>query len=533
MCRRGGGFRRGCGCGVAGEQRFQPAQQTACGSGGRDREDSLFFRNHRGRLGRSDTFDGGFLAWFLFVRRVVFARFFLAGLVHHLVGGRTLVFVVQVVVAQASDRVRRGFQMNVRDQQDGDLVAQFDGLDVRALLVEQEGGDIDWHLNMHGAGVFLHRFLFEDAQDMQRGRFGRTDVAGAGTARAGNVAGFGKGRTQALARQFHQAEAADLAHLDAGAVETQGVAQAVLDFALGLAVFHVDEVDDDQATQVAQTQLAGQFIGGFEVGLERRFLDVGTFGGTTGVDVDSDQGFGVIDDDGATGRQVDLANEGGFDLMFDLEAGEQRHVVAVAFDAIDVVRHDGAHEGLSLLEHVVGVDQDLTDVRLEIVANGADDQGAFKIDEESARMLFGRIIDGGPQLHQVVQVPLQLFCLTADGGGAGDQAHALRDFELVHGLAQFGALIAVDATGDAAAARVVRHQHEVTAGQRDVGGQGGALVATLILVDLDDQFLTFLEGVLDTGLARFDARLEIGAGDFLERQETVALRTVIDEAGFE
>lgn len=56
LCRRGGGFRRGCGCGVAGEQRFQPAQQTACGSGGRDREDSLFFGNHRGRLGRSDTF---------------------------------------------------------------------------------------------------------------------------------------------------------------------------------------------------------------------------------------------------------------------------------------------------------------------------------------------------------------------------------------------------------------------------------------------------------------------------------------------
>ena len=60
-----------------------------------------------------------------------------------------------------------------------------------------------------------------------------------------------------------------------------------------------------------------------------------------------------------------------------------------------------------------------------------------------------------------------------------------------------------------------------------------ALVAAFILVHLDDQFLTFLEGVLDTGLARFDARLEIGAGDFLERQETVALRTVIDEAGFE
>ncbi|MPN02537.1 hypothetical protein SDC9_149753 [bioreactor metagenome] len=53
---------------------------------------------------------------------------------------------------------------------------------------------------MHGTGVFLHCFLFKDAQDVQRGRFGRPDVAGAGAARARDVAGFGERRTQALAR---------------------------------------------------------------------------------------------------------------------------------------------------------------------------------------------------------------------------------------------------------------------------------------------------------------------------------------------
>ena len=105
-------------------------------------------------------------------------------------------------------------------------------LDVVALLVEQEGGDIDRNLHMHGAGILLHRFLFEDAQDMQGGRFGAANVAGAGTARAGDVAGFGQRRAQALARQFHQAEAADLARLHAGAVEAQRVAQAIFHFAL-------------------------------------------------------------------------------------------------------------------------------------------------------------------------------------------------------------------------------------------------------------------------------------------------------------
>jgi hypothetical protein len=107
-------------------------------------------------------------------------------------------------------------------------------------------------------------------------------------------------------------------------------------------------------------------------------------------------------------------------------------------------------------------------------------------------------------LQQVVQVPLQFFGLAADSGGAGDQAHAVGHFELIHDFAQFGAFVTVDTTRNAAAARVVRHQHEIAAGQRNVGGQGGALVATFVLVDLDDQFLTFLQRLLDLGAADFE-----------------------------
>ena len=133
---------------------------------------------------------------------------------------------------------------------------------------------------------------------------------------------------QALARQFQQAEAGNLAHLHARAVMAQGIAQAVFDFALVLLAFHVDEVDHHQAAQVAQAQLAGDFVGGFEVGVERGLFDVRAARGAGGVDVDRDQRLGVVDHDGAAGGQGDFARERGFDLVFDLEAREQRHVVA-------------------------------------------------------------------------------------------------------------------------------------------------------------------------------------------------------------
>ena len=182
------------------------------------------------------------------------------------------------------------------------------------------------------ARVFLHRLFLDDAQDVQRGRFGVADKAGAVAARAGDVRAFGQRRAQALARQFHQAEAGDLAHLDAGAVVVQRVLQALSRLRAGSCALHVDEVDDDQAAQVAQAQLAGHFVGGFAGWCGTRFFRCRSRGGARRVDVDRDQRFGVVDDDRAARRQRHGARVRGFDLVFDLEAREQRHVVAVALD---------------------------------------------------------------------------------------------------------------------------------------------------------------------------------------------------------
>ena len=100
----------------------------------------------------------------------------------------------------------------------------------------------------------------------------------------------------------------------------QGITQAVFNFSLVAGAFHVDEVDNDQTTQVTQAKLAGDLVGRFLIGFEGSFLDVATLGRTTRVNVHRNQRFRVIDDDGTTGRQVDLTGVGRFDLMFDLEA---------------------------------------------------------------------------------------------------------------------------------------------------------------------------------------------------------------------
>ncbi|EXI68594.1 MAG: hypothetical protein AW08_00906 [Candidatus Accumulibacter adjunctus] len=241
----------------------------------------------------------------------------------------------------------------------------------------------------------------------------------------------------------------------------------------------------------------------------------------------------MVDDDGAARRQGDLARIGGLDLVLDLETREEGHVITVTLDAVDRARHDVRHELLRLIEHLVGVDQDLADVGLEVVADGTDDQAALLVDQEGSLLHLGCVLDRLPQLQQVIEIPLQLFAAASDGRRAGDQAHPRRHRQLVHHLAQLGPLATLDAARDAAAAWVVGHQYEVAAGEADEGGQGSALVAAFVLVHLDDQFLTFTQRFLDGRPTGVCAGLEVGARDLLEWQEPVPLRPVVDKSRFQ
>ncbi len=130
--------------------------------------------------------------------------------------------------------------------------------------------------------------------------------------------------TQALARHLHQAEVADAPDLDAGAVVAQRILQPALDRAVVALLLHVDEVDDDEAGEVAQLQLAGDLVGRLEVGVERRLLDGELARRLAGVDVDGDQRLGLVDDQVAARAQRHVRAEHGVQLPLDLEAREQR-----------------------------------------------------------------------------------------------------------------------------------------------------------------------------------------------------------------
>ena len=89
-------------------------------------------------------------------------------------------------------------------------------------------------------------------------------------------------------------------------------------------ITHIDEIDDDNAAQIAQTKLARNGLRGLDVGVEDGVVQVAMADERAGVDIDGGHRFGLIDDQIAAGLQFNLTLQGTLDLVFDIIEIEDR-----------------------------------------------------------------------------------------------------------------------------------------------------------------------------------------------------------------
>ena len=281
--------------------------------------------------------------------------------------------------------------------------------------------------------------------------------------------------------------------------------------------------------------MSRDFVRRFKVGLVGGFFDIAAFGRLGGVDVNGNQRFGVVNHQLAAGRQLHVALVGGFYLPFNLIAGKERDIILIQLEFVEVVRHHQRHEIAGLLIDALVVNEYLADVRAQVVAQGADDDVTFLINQAlwlRFAVFFGNCL---PQLQEEIQVPLQFFLRPANARSPHDNSHVFRDIKHIERFAQFFAVITLDAARYASGARVVRHQHEEASGEADISGQRRAFVAAFFFVNLNQYFLPDFNHVFERQLAFMRGR---GAGqiflaDFLERQEAVPLRAIIDKGRFQ
>jgi hypothetical protein len=236
---------------------------------------------------------------------------------------------------------------------------------------------------------------------------------------------------------------------------------------------HVDEVDDDDAADIAQPQLAHDLLCGLEVVPGNGLFQVAARAGElAGVHVDHGHRFGAVDDQRAAGRQPHLAVHRLSQLLVDAVHGENVRTVRpsrlVLRQPGNQLWRNGIHVLVDGVPRLVARHDEPGEVLVEQVADDLDQHVGLFVERYrcTGGLLLGLVglgLDLGPPLLQPVHVDPDVVFLDTLRGGADDHAGFGRNHlaqNLFESLAFGVGQLAADAGG-----RRSRHIDQIAAGQ--------------------------------------------------------------------
>src|SRR5262245_13007614 len=320
--------------------------------------------------------------------------------------GHEFDFVVVIVEADELHELRR--HVVGHEHRDGDLARFLEAGDLLALAVEQVVRHVfvDLHLDAVDAGAMGGEL--DQSHDVDGHRFGRLDLAGADAVRAVLIDRAIQRWADALAGHLDDAELGDAKDLGAGAVAFDGFAHGAFDAAAVALLAHVDEVVDDDAAQIAETELAGDLLRREQVHLVGGFLGVVDGAEVTAVDVDGDERLGLIDDDGAAVGQGHVPHLNAGNFVLDAVLVEHGLGSVVMLDALGVLIHDDLHELLGMVERRLFIHPDGIDLAGERVADGPRDHVALFVEQAGRLALLDASGDDLPELGEIGEIALEL-----------------------------------------------------------------------------------------------------------------------------
>ena len=367
-----------------------------------------------------------------------------------------------------------------------------------ALLVHQIVRNCDWCTNQDLFRAAANTLFFQLAKNGERNVVVRTQQTGAMTMRAWLGGRFDHTRTQTLAAHFQKTKARNATDLNTGTIGFQFVLQTFFNSRVVLALIHIDEVDNNQTGQIAQTQLASNLFGRFKVGLERGFLDRAFFGRFARVHIDRNKCFSHADHNVAARFQLNGRIEHCTKIAFHLIAGEKRQSLLVVLHVLCVGRHDHLHEVLGHAVSTLAFDQNFVDLAVIKVADRAFDQIAFFVDFRRGNRMQCQFADLLPKALQVFVVSFDLGLGALGTGSTNNQPCPLRNFDSVGNFLELFTVCGIgNLTRDTTTTRGVWHQNAVATSKRQIGCQSCTLVAALFFNNLHQQDLANLDNFLD------------------------------------
>src|SRR6266568_593934 len=368
--------------------------------------------------------------------------------------------------------------------------------EVRLLLHE-----VQRHLRMEAHGELALLVVgsgpLERALHPAHDDFGPEHAAGAVARRALGGHRLPERGSHALARHLDQSQLRDRERLGAGAIAAEVRAQLLQHLVAVAARLHVDEVHNDDSTDVPQAELSRHLARRFEVGLHDRALGVFLARVAPRVHVDRRERLGRLDDEVPPRREIHARLEQVADLRLDVVLVEQRRLGLVRLHPREQIGIDLFEILHDLVVQHLGVDQQRVDLVREEVANDPPGEAGLTLQQRRGAHRAGLPFDLLPQAVQVIDLALAALLGQVLGDGADDPAARVFRDELRHQVAQLSPLLAVlDLPGDADLGGE-RHVHEKPPRERDLRGDARPLRADRLLDDLNDLRFTALQLVGD------------------------------------
>ena len=228
-----------------------------------------------------------------------------------------------------------------------------------------------------------------------------------------------------FSRDRHQAKIVELKHLRWRAVVAEFLFESLHHTLAVTALVHIDEVDDDDAAQIAQTHLAHDLLDGVDVRLHDGVFEASGFANVlSGVDVDRDQRLGLIDDDVATALQPDFRFERFVDFLVEAELIIKRRLFGIKFDALHQPGLKAIRKSDNALVFLLGVNPDHGEVGTHLIAQDAFDYIEIVIDQSRSLTAVRTGFNLAPEIFQKADVGAQFLICRSRRSGANDETAA-------------------------------------------------------------------------------------------------------------
>ena len=337
--------------------------------------------------------------------------------------------------------------------------------------------------------------------------------------------------TQALTGHLNQTQRSHLSHLMLGTVTAQALNQATQNQVTVRFKHHVNEVNDDNAADIAQTQLTDNLLSSFQVVLgDSLFQVAAATGELTGVHVHHGHGFGTVNHQRTTRRQVHLTVQRLRQLLVNAVVIEEVIRGIPLLQAGDQVRRHVRHVRLNGIPRVLALNNHRGEVLVEDVTHGLNHQVGLLVKHLRSQHLAGvsLLLNLFPLRTQTVNVVGQLLLRSTLRRGTNNHASALGQLVLQN-LLQTRTLGVGQFAGNTGH-RTTRHVHQEATGQRNLAGQAGTLVTNRVLGDLHQNRIAGLQSVLN--LAGRTVQTGDIPVDLARVQHSVAAASNVNERSF-